>query len=147
MFPQRAAWTSVIERGIETRSDAIQIFNQSPRMWRPTRYTDEDCAAFRAAMDGSRVKEVAVHAVYLIHTPSADREVRTKSLASLTHSLRLGDEIGAIGVVLHAGSGKDAPMATALKRSGEDDRGGARVHRLLPAAAREHGRLQGQSRA
>ena len=29
-----------VERGAESNSDAIQIFNQSPRMWRPTKYTD-----------------------------------------------------------------------------------------------------------
>jgi deoxyribonuclease-4 len=106
-----------IERGIETRSDAIQIFNQSPRMWRPTNYSDNECAAFRDGMEGSRMEQAAIHAVYLIHTPTVDPEVRKKSQASLIHSLLLGDRIGAIGVVLHAGSRKDAPMAAALRRS------------------------------
>src|ERR1044072_4747924 len=43
------------ERGIETASDAIQIFNQSPRMWRPTNYTDADFPDFRDAIAGSRI--------------------------------------------------------------------------------------------
>ena len=40
-----------IERGVERGCRAIQIFNQSPRMWKPTVYRDEDVAAFREAMD------------------------------------------------------------------------------------------------
>ena len=43
-----------VERGVESRSAAIQIFNQSPRMWRPTSYSDEDFAEFRAAIADSR---------------------------------------------------------------------------------------------
>ena len=51
MFPQGwAAPRARTRRG--ARSDAIQIFNQSPRMWRPTRYSDDDFAAFREAMAG-----------------------------------------------------------------------------------------------
>ena len=42
-----------VERGVESDSDAIQIFNQSPRMWRPTRYTEDDFAAFREAIAGT----------------------------------------------------------------------------------------------
>ena len=40
-----------IERAKEIGCESIQIFNQSPRMWRPTRYSDDDFAAFREAMD------------------------------------------------------------------------------------------------
>ena len=41
-----------VERGEERGCESIQIFNQSPRMWRPTKYGEEDFAAFREAMDG-----------------------------------------------------------------------------------------------
>ena len=34
-----------IERGTERGCQAIQIFNQSPRTWRPTAYGEEDFAA------------------------------------------------------------------------------------------------------
>ena len=36
-----------VERGVEKGCEAIQIFNQSPRMWRPTADGDDDFAAFR----------------------------------------------------------------------------------------------------
>src|SRR6185503_17358327 len=58
---------NALERAEDTRSDAIQIFNQSPRMWRPTKYTEEDFAAFREGIESSRVETVMIHMIYLIN--------------------------------------------------------------------------------
>jgi deoxyribonuclease-4 len=106
-----------VGRGSERGCESIQIFNQSPRMWRPTNYGEEDFAAFRDAMDASKVERVIIHAVYLINTASKDKELSKKSLASLTHSLRIGDAIGASGVVLHPGSTLGEPLKPSLKRA------------------------------
>jgi len=104
-----------VERGSERGCEAIQIFNQSPRMWRPTKYGEEDFAAFKEAMDGSPVEAVIIHAVYLINTATKDKELRKKSRDALTHALRIGDGIGARGVVLHPGSTLGEPLGPALK--------------------------------
>ena len=109
--------TNVVQRGVESESDAVQIFNQSPRMWRPTNYTDADFAAFRESFAASRMEQVVIHAVYLINCASKEPEIRKKSIASLTHALRVGDGIGANGVVLHAGSRKGEPHAASMKRA------------------------------
>jgi deoxyribonuclease IV len=106
-----------IERGTELCCESIQIFNQSPRMWRPTRFTPEDFAAFREAMATSPIEAVAIHAVYLINCATKDREMRKKSLASLTHALRTGDGIGSAGVVLHPGAQKGEPHGPSMKRA------------------------------
>ena len=106
-----------VERGAERGCESIQIFNQSPRMWRPTKYGPEDFAAFREAMDDSPVEAVVIHAVYLINCATKDRELRKKSLASLTHALRIGDEIGAAGVVLHPGAQKGEALGPSIKRA------------------------------
>ncbi|MGA8365277.1 MAG: deoxyribonuclease IV [Solirubrobacteraceae bacterium] len=108
-----------IERGMQRGCEAIQIFNQSPRMWRPTAYTDEDFAAFREAMDSSPIDAVLIHAVYLLNCASEDPDIHAKSLASLTHSLRVGEAIGAAGVVLHPGSAKTGDVGEAIARAGE----------------------------
>jgi deoxyribonuclease-4 len=108
-----------IERGVERGCEAIQIFNQSPRMWKPTVYREEDVAAFREAMADSQIDVVVIHAVYLINCASDDREIRAKSLASLTHSLRVGHAIGASGVILHAGSAKQGDVGAAIARAGK----------------------------
>ena len=109
--------SNAIDRGTELGCESIQIFNQSPRMWRPTRYGPDDFAAFRGAMDASPVEAVVIHAVYLINCATKDRELRRKSLASLTHALRTGDGIGAAGVVLHPGAQKGEPLRASMERA------------------------------
>ncbi|HWE11726.1 MAG TPA: deoxyribonuclease IV [Solirubrobacteraceae bacterium] len=108
-----------VERGTERDCQAIQIFNQSPRMWRPTAYGEDDFAAFRAAMAASQVKAVLIHAVYLLNCASDDAEIRDKSRTSLIQSLRVGQGIGAAGVVLHPGSAKQGDVKAAIKRAGQ----------------------------
>jgi deoxyribonuclease-4 len=106
-----------VARGNERGCESIQIFNQSPRMWRPTNYGEEDFAAFKEAMDASKVETAIIHAVYLINTASKDKELSKKSQAALTHALRIGDGIGAAGVVLHPGSTLGGPLKPSLKRA------------------------------
>jgi deoxyribonuclease IV len=107
-----------IERGAERGCEAIQIFNQSPRMWRPTHHSEQEVSAFRDAMRTSSVRAVLIHAVYLLNCASEDREIREKSLRSLTTSLRLGMQIGARGVVLHPGTAKTGDVKAAIARAG-----------------------------
>src|SRR5437868_5147155 len=115
---QAGGLVKAVPRGVERRCQAIQIFNQSPRMWRPTAYSEDDFAAFREAKASTQIKAVLIHAVYLLNCASEDREIRQKSLASLIQSLRVGAGIGALGVVLHAGSAKQGDVGEAIKRAG-----------------------------
>ncbi|MFL5826679.1 MAG: deoxyribonuclease IV [Thermoleophilaceae bacterium] len=106
-------------RGIEIGANAIQVFNQSPRMWRPTRWKDDDIAEFRQLMAGGPIESVVIHAVYLINPATKDKEMRQKSLHSLVHAVSMGDAIGADGVVIHPGSTVGEPHAAAVKRVGQ----------------------------
>ena len=58
---------NAVERGVERGCRSIQIFNQSPRQWKPTVYDDEKVAAFKEAMAGSDVDALVIHAVYLLN--------------------------------------------------------------------------------
>lgn len=107
-----------IERGVERGCRAIQIFNQSPRTWRASVYGEEDVAAFREAMAASPIDAVLIHAVYLLNCASVDPDIRAKSLASLTNSLRVGAAIGARAVILHPGSAKTGDVGEAVERAG-----------------------------
>jgi deoxyribonuclease-4 len=103
-------------RAVEYGCDAMQIFNQSPRMWRPTMWKPDDIAEFRSLMAEGPIKSVVIHAVYLINPASDDEAVREKSLNSLLHAVRAGDAIGADGVVVHPGSAKAGPVPEAIER-------------------------------
>ena len=108
---------NAVERGVERGCGSIQIFNQSPRMWKSRPYSEEEAGAFRAALAASPVQAVVIHAIYLINCASEDRDMRAKSLQSLTTSLRSGKAIGAAGVVLHPGSAKTGDVGRAIKRA------------------------------
>jgi deoxyribonuclease IV len=104
-------------RGVERGCEAIQVWGQSPRQWRPTRWKDID--AFLELMQDGPIRSIVIHAVYLINCASTDKEIRRKSLASLTHHLQSGDAVRAQGVVLHPGSAKGEPVEEALPRVAE----------------------------
>lgn len=107
-----------VERGTERGARAIQIFNQNPRAWKPTIYSNEAVADFREAMEASDVHALMIHAVYLLNAASEDPDIREKTLTSLIASLRAGDALGAVSVVLHPGSAKTGEVAPAIKRAG-----------------------------
>ena len=106
-----------VERGTDLACRAIQIFNQNPRAWKPTTYSKDQVEAFHEAMKDSRVEALVIHAVYLLNPASEDREIREKSVASLTASLQAGAALGAVAVVLHPGSAKEGEVGPALDRA------------------------------
>ncbi len=110
---------NAIDRGVQRGARSIQIFNQSPRAWRPTTYSEEDMAAFGEAMASSTIDAVLIHAVYLLNCASEDPDLRAKSLSALIHALRIGAGIGACGVVLHPGSALGGDVDAAVARAGE----------------------------
>ncbi|MGH2969240.1 MAG: deoxyribonuclease IV [Solirubrobacteraceae bacterium] len=111
---------NAVERGVERACRSIQIFNQSPRAWRPREYSAEEVAAFREAIGDSDVDALLIHAVYLLNCASEDPEIRGKSLAALATALRAGAALGAHAVILHPGSAlKDGgSVDAAIERAG-----------------------------
>lgn len=107
-----------VARGEELGAQAIQIFNQNPRAWRPSLYTPEQIDAYHEALSGSQTEALLIHAVYLLNAASDDAEIAAKTLTSLTASLRAGDALDSAGVVLHPGSAKDGPVGPAIQRAG-----------------------------
>ena len=104
----------------------------SPRMWRPTNYTEQDFSAFRERLARSSVGSVFIHAVYLINCASEDREIRGKSIQSLAHALSVGEAIGAGGVVVHPGSGKGGAAKPTLDRIADAFRQALRASKDCP---------------
>jgi deoxyribonuclease IV len=98
-----------LELGEEIGATSIQVFTQSPRMWKPSQYAPEVLAAYRvAATAHPTITDTFCHATYLINLASADLELYEKSVACLTHNLSVARGIGSSGLVLHVGSHKGA---------------------------------------
>jgi deoxyribonuclease-4 len=96
--------SKAIDRIEEIGGNCVQVFTQSPRMWRPTEHSPEEIARFRKRRREARVKHVSCHALYLVNLASRDATVRESSLAALRSTMETADAIGAEAVVFHVGS-------------------------------------------
>jgi deoxyribonuclease IV len=94
-----------LELGVEIGATSIQIFTQSPRMWKPSQYAPEVLAAYReAAAKNLTITDTFCHATYLINLATADLELYEKSIVTLTHNLSVARGMGSSGLILHVGS-------------------------------------------
>ena len=96
--------SKAIDRIEEIGGTAVQVFTQSPRMWKPTAHAAEEVARFRERRREARVKHVTCHALYLVNLASRDAAVRENSLMALRATMETADAIGAEAVVFHVGS-------------------------------------------
>jgi deoxyribonuclease IV len=96
--------SKAIDRVEEIGGNAVQVFTQSPRMWRPTEHTPEEVKRFRKRRRQARVKAVSCHALYLVNLASRDPTVRENSLSALRATMETADAIGSDAVVFHVGS-------------------------------------------
>ena len=108
-------WTAV-DRGQEIGCDAIQVFTQSPRMWRPTNHPPEAVAKFRERREEAGIGSVVCHALYLVNLASPDPVIYEKSIAAMRASLEAADAIGAEGVIFHVGSHLGAGFDVGLEQ-------------------------------
>lgn len=104
-----------LEAGVEIGATSIQIFTQSPRMWKPSQYAPEVLAAFRDALASHpSVTNTFCHATYLINLASPDKELYEKSVTCLISNLSVGRGMASSGVVLHVGSHMGAGFETVI---------------------------------
>jgi deoxyribonuclease-4 len=108
--------SNAVDRGEEIGCEAIQVFTQSPRMWRPTIHTPEAVARFRERRAEAGIQSVVCHALYLVNLASPDREIRKKSATAMRATLEAADAIGAEGVIFHVGSHLGDGLAAGLRR-------------------------------
>jgi deoxyribonuclease-4 len=109
-----------LEAGVAIGATSIQIFTQSPRMWKPSQYAPEVLAGYRDAQaTHPSVSHTFCHATYLINLASPDRELYEKSVACLISNLSVGRGMASSGVVLHVGSHMGAGFETVIKQIAE----------------------------
>ena len=109
-----------LEAGVEIGATSVQIFTQSPRMWKPSQYAPEVLANYREAQAAHpTITHTFCHATYLINLASPDRELYEKSVACLVHNLSVGRGMGSSGVVLHVGSHMGAGFETVIRQIAE----------------------------
>jgi deoxyribonuclease-4 len=96
-------------------AEVVQIFTQSPRMWKPSQYGPEVLSGYRQAQaDHQFVTATFCHATYLINLATPDPELSDKSRACLNANLATAEGMGADGLVLHIGSHRGSGFEAAL---------------------------------
>lgn len=94
-----------LERGRTIGADVVQVFTQSPRMWRPSRHAADVLARYREAQAAdSSIVATYCHASYLVNLATQDPSHRERSRAALTANLSAARGMGASGLVVHVGS-------------------------------------------
>ena len=130
-----------IDRAEQMGCDAVQVFTQSPRMWRPTAHADDAVARFRERRAEAGIGAVVCHAVYLVNLATPDDAMYEKSRAAMRATVETACALDAEGVVFHVGSHLGAGIDEGVARAVPALRGllelcaGRHV-----APAREHGR-------
>ena len=74
---------TAIDRIAAIVGDCVQVFTQSPRMWRPTNHKPEAIAAFHEKRAEHGIGGVVCHALYLVNLAAPDAEVFKKSVATM----------------------------------------------------------------
>jgi deoxyribonuclease IV len=97
--------------------DCVQVFTQSPRMWRPTNHKPEAIERFRARRAEAGIGGVVCHALYLCNLAAPDDEIYAKSIQTIRTTLAAGRAIGADAVIFHVGSHLGAGFDVGLDRT------------------------------
>ncbi len=128
-------WRAV-ERAAELECDALQIFTQAPSRWTGPPLLEADVARFGQALAAARldVRNVVIHAPYLINLAARDRALRRRSVELLVDQLVRADRLGVPWVVLHPGAHTGDGVEEGVRRvvDGVDEAlGRSRAARLL----------------
>jgi deoxyribonuclease-4 len=107
---------TAVERIVEMEGDCVQVFTQSPRMWRPTNHKPETIERFKAKRREHGVGSVACHALYLCNLAAPDDEVYEKSIATMQNTVDVACAIEADAVIFHVGSHLGAGFDAGLER-------------------------------
>src|SRR4051794_6535849 len=107
---------TAIDRGEAIGADAVQVFTQSPRMWRPTNHTPEAIARFKARRAEAGIRGVVCHALYLCNLAAPDGEIYRKSVATMQATVDAACAIEADAVIFHVGSHLGAGFESGRKR-------------------------------
>jgi deoxyribonuclease-4 len=106
-----------LEYGEEIGATSIQVFTQSPRMWKPSQYAPEVLKAYREAeAQHPTITDTFCHATYLINLATGESDLYEKSVECLTHNLSVARGMGSSGLVLHVGSHKGAGFDSVVRQ-------------------------------
>jgi deoxyribonuclease-4 len=107
---------TAVDRAVAIGADSLQLFTQSPRMWRPTNHDPATFDRFRERRAETGMGGVLCHALYLCNLAAPNDDVYEKSIAALSNTMEVAGAIGADAVVFHVGSHLGSGFEHGLER-------------------------------
>ena len=107
---------TAIDRIEAIGGDCVQVFTQSPRMWRPTNHKPEAIERFKARRAEAGIGGVVCHALYLCNLAAPDDVIYGKSVATMCATVDAAVAIEADAVIFHVGSHLGAGLEAGRKR-------------------------------
>ena len=107
---------TAVDRAVAIGADSLQLFTQSPRMWRPTNHDPATFDLFRERRAETGMGGVLCHALYLCNLAAPDDAIYEKSVAALRNTMEVAGAIGADAVVFHVGSHLGSGFEHGLER-------------------------------
>lgn len=93
-----------IERAFDIGCNAVQLFSNSPRVWKKKPLSDFDLDSLFANVRKYSVTPIFTHALYLVNMASDKDDLLRKSFDALKYELEFDALIKGSGVVVHLGS-------------------------------------------
>ena len=106
-----------LDKAAEIGAHAVQLFAQSPRMWRFPEHDPALLAAFREQREVAGIAAVLVHSLYLVNLATPDEEMYAKSVETMRKTMDAACALEADGVVVHVGSHLGTGFEAGLERA------------------------------
>jgi deoxyribonuclease IV len=109
--------SAAVERADALGNRALQIFTHSPSTWYMRTLSSDEIAVYRARLQSSGVKFVAVHTLYLLNLATPDEGLYRRSIRALVEEVRRAALLGADAVVTHIGHSMGTSADAGLRRA------------------------------
>ena len=106
---------TAIDRIEAIGGECVQVFTQSPRMWRPTAHKPEAVERFKARRAEAGIGGVVCHALYLCNLAALD-ETYERSIVAMCATVDTANAIEADAVIFHVGSHRGTGFEAGLER-------------------------------
>jgi len=108
---------TAIDRIEAIGGDCVQVFTQSPRMWRQTNHSAEAIERLKARRAEAGIGGLVCHALYLCNLAAPDTQVYERSVAALSATVETAQALEADAVIFHVGSHLGAGFEAGLERA------------------------------
>ncbi len=93
-----------VDRAVAIGANGLQIFASSPRSWQPRIINETELQEFKKYAASNNIREIFIHALYLVNLASENKELVQKSKNALINNLKVGHFFNCSGVIVHLGS-------------------------------------------